>query len=209
MNRKIGMFRIAYFLVFIGGCTACQAEGDNPGTAYAPQMYHSVAYEPLSQIRDPQAGRWLSNREDGLGEFYNSNPYNPYAMNMRVPPQHTVRRTEDGTRPYRIAPQNIEEAETTLKNPYGKEVLVEGKALYTTFCSLCHGDQGQGDGLVGKEFKGVPAYNKGRTKTLNAGHVFHVITYGYGRMGAHSAQITPSERWKIVNYVQQLQQRED
>ena len=203
------MFRIAYFLVFLGGCTACQAEGDNPGTEYAPQMYHSVSYEPLSQIRNQAAGLWLSNREDGLGEFYNSNPNNPHGMTMRVPPQHTVRKAADGTLPYRIAPENIEEAETTLKNPYGEEVVVEGKALYTTFCRQCHGDHGQGDGPVGKVFKGVPAYNKGRTKTLNEGHIFHVITYGYGRMGAHGSQIEVSERWKIIHYVQQLQQRTD
>lgn len=203
------MFRIAYLLVLIGGLTACQAAGDKTGTEYAPQMYHSVAYEPLSQIRDEKAGLWLSNREDERGEFYNSNPNNPHGMNMRVPPQHTVSKTADGTLPYRIAPENIEVAEKTLKNPYGKEVVAEGEALYTTFCRQCHGDQGQGDGPVGKVFKGVPPYNKGRTKTLNEGHIFHVITYGYGRMGAHGSQIEVSERWKIVSYVQQLQQRED
>ena len=32
---------------------ACSAGGNNQGVEYAPNMYHSVAYEPYSQITDP------------------------------------------------------------------------------------------------------------------------------------------------------------
>jgi hypothetical protein len=38
-------------------------------------------------------GKWLSNREDGLGEYYNTNPNNPYMMNMREPVANTVKRS--------------------------------------------------------------------------------------------------------------------
>ena len=171
-------------------------------------MYHSVAYEPLSQIKDKTAGQWLSNRADGLGEFYNSNPNNPHDMNMRVPPKNTVKKTDDNTLPYDIPPDAIEQAAATLKNPYGTEVLKEGAFLYDIFCGHCHGEHGRGDGLVGQVFKGVPAYNKGRVKSVNEGHIFHVITHGYGRMGAHGSQIGVQARWKIVKYVQQLQQQD-
>ena len=48
-------------------------------------MYHSVPYEPLSQVKDEEIGSWLdSNPDDGHGEFYNSNPYNPYDMTVRA-----------------------------------------------------------------------------------------------------------------------------
>lgn len=70
----------------------CEAQGDYQGLEYAPQMYHSTPYEPLTQITEETSGTWLSSREDDLGEFYNSNPYNPYAMNERTPPANTVRR---------------------------------------------------------------------------------------------------------------------
>ena len=40
--------------------TSCAAGGNDQGTEYAPNMYHSVAYEPYSQITDPAAGRWLT-----------------------------------------------------------------------------------------------------------------------------------------------------
>src|SRR5690606_38672497 len=74
------------------GMFSCQASGDNPGTEYAQNMYHSVPYEPLSQITDENKGSWLSSREDGKGEFYNSNPNNPYGMTMRQPAANTVPR---------------------------------------------------------------------------------------------------------------------
>ncbi|MFM8913543.1 MAG: hypothetical protein ACKOE6_11615, partial [Flammeovirgaceae bacterium] len=35
---------------------SCKASGDYPGMEYAPNMYHSVAYEPLSQIVDLDEG---------------------------------------------------------------------------------------------------------------------------------------------------------
>ncbi len=58
---------------------ACTAGPDNTGLEYAPQMYHSTPYEPLSQIQDKEIGGWLdSNPEDEHGEFYNSNEYNAF-----------------------------------------------------------------------------------------------------------------------------------
>ena len=45
-------------LVLVVAITACTAKGDNPGLEYAPQMYHSVPYEPLTQIVDEDRGEW-------------------------------------------------------------------------------------------------------------------------------------------------------
>jgi hypothetical protein len=39
---------------------------------------------------------------------------------------------------------------------------------------------------------------------LAPGHLYHVITYGSGRMPAYAAQVRPSDRWLIVRHVQQL-----
>ena len=43
--------------------TSCGAGGNNQGLEYAPNMYHSVAYEPYTQITDEDAGRWLTSIE--------------------------------------------------------------------------------------------------------------------------------------------------
>ena len=128
-------------------------------------------------------------------------------MNMRTPPENTVKRTETGWLPYRIPKDSIELAARILKNPLDstEQIITQGKALFEVFCIACHGAQGKGDGLVGKVMLGIPAYNTGRVKDLNEGHIFHTITMGKGRMYPHGSQIKPMDRWKIVRYVQTLQ----
>jgi cytochrome c5 len=187
---------------------SCRAKDDFTGLEYAPNMYHSVPYEGLSQITDESAGKWLSNREDGSGEYYNSNPNNPHNMNLREPVDGTVKRNTSGFMPYRVHKDSIDLAARILNNPLEKsdDILAEGKQLYSVFCQACHGSQGKGDGKVGEVMLGVPAYNVGRVKDVPEGHIFHVITHGKGRMWPHGSQITIEERWKIVHYVQQLQQ---
>ena len=186
---------------------SCSADKDNPGVEYAPNMYHSTPYEPLSQITDKEIGSWLdSNPDDNHGEFYNSNPYNPYGMTMRDPVPNTVKRSL--YLPYRIPKDSLELA-ALIKNPLAstEEVLKEGKVLYTRYCIHCHGEKGMGDGLVGIAYKGVIAFNSRAVKNKSEGNIFHVITHGKGRMWAHGSQVSIENRWKIVKYVQTLQKQ--
>ncbi len=203
--------KIAKALIFGGSALAislmagCKAGGDNQGLEYAPQMYHSVAYEPLTQIKDESQGSWLSNREDGKGEFFNSNVYNPHGMNMREPVANTVPRNKQGYLPYRIKAFELEQAALT-KNPVesSEEVLKRGEVLYMQYCNACHGKTGQGDGKAGEIIGGVANLTGGAYVNLPEGHIFHVITKGKGRMGAHGSQIPEESRWKIVHYVKQV-----
>lgn len=203
--------KIANALVFAGSALAisllagCKADGDNPGLEYAPQMYHSVAYEPLTQIKDESQGSWLSNREDGKGEFYNSNINNPHAMNMREPVENTVPRNKQGYLPHRLKQFELEEA-ALIKNPVASSeaVLKDGERYYTQYCSTCHGKSGEGDGKAGEIIGGVANLKGGAYVNLPEGHIFHVITKGKGRMGAHGSQIPVETRWKIVHYVKQV-----
>ncbi|WP_226390561.1 c-type cytochrome [Penaeicola halotolerans] len=205
--RSITKYTLLLSTLGLAALTSCSADGDNPGVEYAPQMYHSIAYEPLSQTRDKEAGKWLSNREDGLGEFYNSNDNNPHGMNMREPAPNTVQRTANGYLPYRIPMDSLEYAARVVKSPIEptEQVLAEGMKLYTSYCAPCHGDAGDGNGSVGQVIGGVANFKGGAYINITEGHIFHVITQGKGRMGAHGSQITPENRWKIVHYVKQLQ----
>ena len=186
---------------------SCKAKNDYPGTEYAPNMYHSIAYEPLKQIKDPTAGNWVNSDDDPYGEYYSSNPNNPFEMNMLEPVANTVKRTNDGFLPYRIHKDSIDYAAKFVRNPLDSsdEIVTDGKELFNIYCVSCHGETGQGDGLVGVVMKGVPAYNVGRVKELPEGHILHVITHGKGRMGSHGSQVSIGNRWKIVRYVQTLQ----
>ena len=203
--------KIAKALIFGGSALAisflagCKAGGENQGLEYAPQMYHSVAYEPLTQIKDESQGTWLSNREDGKGEFFNSNIHNSHAMNMREPVANTVPRNKQGYLPYRLKAFELEQA-ALIKNPVESSdaVLKQGEALYLQYCNACHGKGGQGDGKAGEVIGGVANLTGGAYVSLPEGHIFHVITKGKGRMGAHGSQIPEESRWKIVHYVKQV-----
>ena len=206
--------------------TACGAGENDQGTEYAPNMYHSVAYEPYSQITDKDAGRWLTSIEykDAHGEFYNTNNINPamgpnkVRMNMREPAPNTVPRNKQGWLPYRLGKDSLAFAEG-LKNPLDSSaaVIADGKMLYDAYCEHCHGAKGKGDGKVaegvdkedgtGKKstYNGVANLTSDALKNISEGHIFHVITHGKGLMWPHGSQISPEDRWKIAKYVKTLQ----
>ncbi|MBC8109934.1 MAG: cytochrome c [Verrucomicrobia bacterium] len=198
--------------------TACNRNPNDPGTEYAPDMYHAVAYEPLSQITDSTIGQWRTDRADGKG-YYNSNPINPNRMNMRYPVKGTVSRRNYQTTfgegdtavvdlmVYNIPKDSMGMSERMLLNPVplNDKTLKEGEVLYTQFCQHCHGKDGKGGGSVAEMYKGVPNYTVGNYKTMNGGHIYHTITHGKGRMWPHGGQIAPTDRWKIVHYVHKLQ----
>ncbi|MEQ8627823.1 cytochrome c [Ekhidna sp.] len=195
-------------IITIGAVLAsCAAGVDDTGLEYAPQMYHSTPYEPLTQITNEEEGSWLdSNDEDGHGEFYNSNPYNQFKMNMREPVANTVRRGEP--LPVRMTIDDLEIAAQTLESPFPAEdegVVKEGKALYDSYCKHCHGAKGNADGLVADKYAGVANLNGAAYLEITEGHIFHVITYGKGLMGAHGSQVSPEDRWRIARYVKELQ----
>jgi mono/diheme cytochrome c family protein len=191
---------IAAFIVL---CVSSIKRGhNNTGLEFAPNMYYPVGYEPMSQI--------------------DAHPINPKGMTMRYPVKGTIARRNYQTKfgsgdsarvdlmMYSLKAEDLAVAEATLKNPVPltNVTMKEGEQLYGRFCQHCHGETGKGDGLVAKMYKGVPVYSSDALKSMNDGHVFHVITHGKGRMWPHAAQITPVERWKIVHYVHKLQQGE-
>jgi mono/diheme cytochrome c family protein len=212
--------------LFIGLVTvvllaSCGAEGDNQGVEYAPNMYHSVAYEPYTQITDKDAGQWLTSidYEDGHGEHYNSNPFNPFRMNLRLPPPNTVSRNPQGYLPSRIPKDSIEIAATRMVSPLdtaqNKAILAEGKILYEIYCDHCHGAKGEADGKVAlgvtvdgierSAYAGIANLKGDAYKNITEGHIFHVITMGKGLMQSHGSQVSPDDRWKIARYVKALQ----
>jgi mono/diheme cytochrome c family protein len=166
--------------------TACN-RADDPGVEYAPEMYESIPYDPLRQT--------------------SANTVNPMGINERTPAVGTVPRGKLNYYSH-IGKDSVGIAERTLRTPYSytKASLEEGQTLYTRNCQHCHGEQGDGQGAVGVKFKGVPNYSTGAYKTMNEGHIYHVIQWGKGRMMPHGSQVNPEERWKIAMYVRVLQE---
>jgi len=207
--RQMRFIQLGFSIILAATLLAgCKAGGDNPGREYAPNMYHSVAYEPLTQIKDKEAGKWVNSLDNGRGEYYNSNDYNPYGMNMRLPVPNTVRRNANGWLPYRGTNDTTGlRLADKLVNPFEATpaILTQGKMLYEINCKHCHGAKGGGDGKVADKYPGVANLTGDAIKGVSEGHIFHVITYGKGLMGSHGSQVNDEERWKIAKYVKQLQ----
>lgn len=245
MSRSITyIVLVAFSAISLVSCydPTQKADGNNltssPGVEFAPQMYHSKSYDPMSQIKDRSAGEtyfpWINvgggvSDYDSVaahGEFYNSNYYNEYGMNMRTPAENTIAR---GELPYRLTSEQVDLAQNLVPafdhngNVYAASKgdsttvlefdLAESEILYQRFCAHCHGNgvmTKDGDytpGKVGLKFGGVPAYNSPAKKDMTIGHVFHVITHGKNSMGAHASQLSQLERWKIASFVQTLQKK--
>jgi mono/diheme cytochrome c family protein len=171
-------------LAFIASCSA---GGDNPGTEYAPNMYHSFAYEPLSQQEDKP------------------NTINENGMNMRLPAKNTIARGQADYAKYNLAKtaEAYESASSLVNTIKATNYNVaEGKRLYNINCTPCHGEDGLGNGTIvadGK-FPKVPSYAD-RLPTINDGKAFYSIKYGKNLMGAYGTVLSPNQIWQVIHYI--------
>ena len=95
-----------------------------------------------------------------------------------------------------------------LKNPLANSeaVLDKGKTVYNNFCVHCHGEKGDGNGILVQrdKFAGVPSYYSAALAELPEGKMYHTIFYGKNMMGSHASQINYNERWEVIRWVQKL-----
>lgn len=136
--------------------------------------------------------------------------YEPYDVNKgasRLPPENTV---PVGYKPYPYH-QDPVAAAANLKNPLAgdrsAEVLKLGQKKYEIYCSVCHGEKGDGQGPVAPKMAlKPPPLISDKIKGVNDAAIYHIITDGQGVMASYAYQIVEEkDRWAIVNYVRSLQ----
>ena len=99
-------------------------------------------------------------------------------------------------------PNDIEE----FPVPITKELVDRGQDRYNIYCIVCHGPNGNGDGMVVRRgFPQPPTYHDDRLRNAPVGHFFDVMTNGWGKMNSYAAQIQPADRWAIAAYIRTLQ----
>lgn len=90
--------------------------------------------------------------------------------------------------------------------PVTEQVLARGQQRFNIYCSPCHGEAGDGNGMiVQRGLKRPPSYHNERLRKAPIGYFFDVMTNGFGAMLDYSQQVTPEDRWAIAAYIRALQ----
>lgn len=182
MVCKLAILMLTLCLLLL---SCSRGEGDR-GYEIFPDMVHSVAYEAYSENEITKDGK-----------------------TMMVPPEGSIAR---GHMPftYGQGEKEAERAGRELKDPYevSQKTLVRGQFLYETYCLVCHGVKGEGDGPLIPKFPNPPSFTAKRVRAFNEGRLFHIIAMGAGDMPSHGVQISWEDRWYLIHYVQKLQNQD-
>ncbi len=176
-----------FYCLFAGGTISCGRGAEHPPFDYMPDMQRSIAYDAFAP-----------------------NPVLAKGQTLRAPATGTIAR---GFLPLGFG-EGLEEAaraDRELHNPIPRTAatLARGAELYLTFCLPCHGPTGAGDGPLVPRIAAPPAYNSPQIRAYQPGRLFHVITFGRGRMAAYRAQIRTDDRWRLVHHLESLQALEE
>jgi len=219
--------------VFYSGCR--QAGGDFPGREYMMDMGHPISYQAntsnyyyfntwgtkeeyyaMVQPRLPVQGT-VSRGYTGIHyamdsidrqrvlDMFNGN----LGVNAIVTPVNTkvpfyYDNTEEG--------RELAMAEI-VDNPFPitEKGLASGKKLYEIFCGVCHGNAGDGLGVIYENgaYPAAPA-NFLSEEFIGAsnGRYYYSIMHGRGVMGAYSDKLNYEERWNVIHYIRSLQAKE-
>lgn len=169
--------------LFLLALVACQP-GDQPGAEYMPDMARGPAYKAFAPNEAMRNG-----------------------ITLQRPVAGTIAR---GTQPfhYEKGDAEAERAGRELVNPHHADAptLARGKALYETYCAVCHGAHGKGDGPIASKIPPPPTYLSDRLRGFAPGRFFHVITLGANKMPSYAAQLAPDDRWLVITYVRAVLQ---
>jgi hypothetical protein len=91
--------------------------------------------------------------------------------------------------------------------PLTAQLLERGRQRFTIYCTPCHGQLGDGEGITKKlgVMSTVKNLHEKRIVEFRDGEIFSVITYGRSTMGAYGPNVPAEDRWAIVAYVRALQ----
>jgi hypothetical protein len=83
---------------------------------------------------------------------------------------------------------------------------VRGAERYGIYCAPCHGDAGDGQGMLFHRSQVTSGdFRTQRLRDVPDGQIFDVISNGFGLMQPYRGQIPPADRWAIVAHVRRLQ----
>jgi mono/diheme cytochrome c family protein len=90
--------------------------------------------------------------------------------------------------------------------PVTLEVINRGQERFNIYCAQCHGRVGDGNGMIpARGFRRPPSFHTAALRGATTGHIFDVMTNGFGAMPPYGTMIPTHDRWAIVAYIRALQ----
>jgi cytochrome c553 len=90
--------------------------------------------------------------------------------------------------------------------PVTIEVINRGHERFDIYCAQCHGRVGDGNGMIpARGYRRPPSFHTATLRNATSGHLFDVMTNGFGAMPPYKNQVSTSDRWAIAAYIKALQ----
>lgn len=138
---------------------------------------------------------------------YRSSEFFVNGSGMRNLPAHTVARgsLQENSHFYTGRMPDGSMA-TELPMPMTRALLKRGQDRFTIYCTPCHGQLGDGRGMVVRRgYKQPTSYHDERLRQVPIGYFFDVMTNGFAVMPSYAPQVPPEDRWAIAAYIRALQ----
>ena len=182
---------VALPTLLVAVLAGCGASGNERAREYMPDMARGPAYKAFAPNTATRSGLTLQMPVAGTI----ARGHRAYPFHYGPGEEEAARAGRELTSPLTLSPATIE----------------DGRGLYQTYCLVCHGSNGKGDGplVVAGKIPTPPAYSSVRVAAFPPGRIFHVVTKGTQKMPSYAALLTPDERWKVVAYVSHTLQTGD
>lgn len=143
------------------------------------------------------------------------------ANQISIKPQESVDPANPGMQPFpkRSVPVAATPTASPVKDaasaekianpvPATEKSVATGKQLFQIYCTACHGYEGKGDGLVGKKLVLQPYdLTADQTKGRTDGFIWGYMSFGGAIMPSYGNDLSPTERWHVVNYLRKTLQQ--
>jgi len=138
-------------------------------------------------------------------EAYQESEHHADGLSMRTPPAGTVPYGSfvEPTLATGLGPQGVPLAEAPLE--ITQDFLARGRTRYDIHCAVCHGLVGDGQSQVALSMSLRKPPSLHAYRDVPDGHLFRVISKGFGLMPSYAAQLSIEDRWAVVAYVRALQ----
>ncbi|NLE48088.1 MAG: cytochrome c [Sandaracinaceae bacterium] len=194
MNPRISILLSLVVASLVGGCVGEPSK--EPPIVPIRNMYNQPRYDSQSKAPFFEDGRTMRPMVEGTI---------PREADPEI--SHATGRTDDDAEWLLEIPAPI------VERMGGMAALVErGEERYGIYCSVCHGDSGDGRGVVALRADAIgasamlpPTFHDERLRSIPDGQLYAIIKNGIRNMPAYKHSIPQDDRWAIVSYVRALQ----